>query len=247
MNWSDGSTANPRTDTNVTANVAVTANFAINTFTLSYTAGAGGSLTGETSQTVNYGEDGTAVTAVPDTGYHFVNWSDGSTANPRTDTNVTANVDVTANFAINTFTLSYTAGANGTLTGETSQTVNYGEDGTAVEAVANTGYHFVNWSDGSTANPRTDTNVTANVAVTANFAINTFTLTYTAGANGTLTGETLADGELRRGRHGGHSRAEHGLPLCELERRLDGQSAHGHERHGECGRRRRTLRSTPSR
>ncbi len=54
---------------------------------------------------MNYGEDGTAVRAVPDTGYHFVNWSDGSTANPRTDTNVTANVDVTANFAINTFSL----------------------------------------------------------------------------------------------------------------------------------------------
>ncbi len=53
---------------------------------------------------MNYGEDGTAVTAVPDTGYHFVDWSDGSTANPRTDSNVTANVDVTANFAINTFT-----------------------------------------------------------------------------------------------------------------------------------------------
>ncbi len=124
---------------------------------------------------MNYGEDGTAVTAVPNSGYHFVNWSDGSTANPRTDTNVTANMAVTANFAINTFTLSYTAGAGGTLTGETTQTVNYGADGTAVKAVANTGYHFVNWSDGSTANPRTDTNVTANVAVTANFAINTFT------------------------------------------------------------------------
>ena len=53
----------------------------------------------------------------------------------------------------------------------------------------NSGYHFVNWSDGvSTANPRTDTNVTANVTVTANFAINTYTLTYTAGANGTITG-----------------------------------------------------------
>jgi uncharacterized repeat protein (TIGR02543 family) len=68
-------------------------------YTLNYAAGAGGSLTGNTSQTVNYGEDGTAVTAVPNTGYHFVNWSDGSTANPRTDTHVTANVNVTATFA----------------------------------------------------------------------------------------------------------------------------------------------------
>ncbi len=217
VDWSDGSTANPRTDTNVTANVGVTANFAINTFTLSYTAGTGGSLTGETSQTVNYGEDGTAVTAVPDTGYHFVNWSDGSTANPRTDTNVTADVAVTANFAINTFSLSYTAGANGSLTGETSQTVNYGGDGTAVEAVANTGYHFVNWSDGSTANPRTDTNVTANVAVTANFAINTFTLRLHGRSGRDSDRRDHADGQLRCRRHAGRSSSQHGLPLCELE------------------------------
>ena len=61
----------------MTANISVTANFAIDTFTLTYTAGAGGTITGDTSQTVNYGADGTAVTAVPDTGYHFVDWSDG--------------------------------------------------------------------------------------------------------------------------------------------------------------------------
>ena len=191
VNWSDSSTANPRTDTNVTADVDVTANFAMNTYTLDYAAGTHGSLTGDTSQTVDYGADGTAVTAVPDMGYHFVNWSDSSTANPRTDTNVTANVDVTANFAINTYTLDYAAGAHGSLTGDTSQTVDYGGDGTAVTAVPDVGYHFVNWSDSSTANPRTDTNVTANVDVTASFALDTFTLKYAAGANGSLTGTAL--------------------------------------------------------
>ena len=134
------------------------------------------------------GGSGTAVTAVPNTGYHFVNWSDASTANPRTDTNVTANVSVTANFAINTYTLTYTAGANGSITGASPQTVNHGASGTAVTAVPATGYHFVNWSDSSTANPRTDTNVTGNITVTASFAINTYTLTYTAGANGSISG-----------------------------------------------------------
>ena len=138
-----------RTDTNVTANVSVTANFAINTYTLTYTAGANGTITGTSPQTVNHGADGTEVTAVPNAGYHFFNWSDGVlTASPRTDTNVTANVSVTANFAINTYTLTYTAGANGTITGTSPQTVNHGADGTEVTADPNTGYHFVNWSDG---------------------------------------------------------------------------------------------------
>ena len=49
----------------MTANITVTANFAINTYTLTYTAGAHGSITGTSPQTVNYGAAGTAVTAVP--------------------------------------------------------------------------------------------------------------------------------------------------------------------------------------
>jgi len=65
---------------------------------LTYAAGANGSLAGAASQTVNCGASGTVVTAVPNTGYHFVKWSDGSTANPRTDTNVAGNINITAIF-----------------------------------------------------------------------------------------------------------------------------------------------------
>ncbi|KAB2898864.1 MAG: DUF1566 domain-containing protein, partial [Dokdonella sp.] len=67
--------------------------------TLHYSAGPNGSLSGDTNQTVVHGSDGTAVTAVPNTGYHFDAWSDGVTANPRTDTNVQADINVIANFA----------------------------------------------------------------------------------------------------------------------------------------------------
>ena len=91
---------------------------------------------------MNHGANGTPVTAVSNTGYHFVDWSDGVLTATRTDTNVTANVSVTANFAINTYTLTYTAGANGTITGTSPQTVNYGADGTEVTAVAERGLPF---------------------------------------------------------------------------------------------------------
>ncbi|MCX6097086.1 MAG: S-layer homology domain-containing protein, partial [Caldiserica bacterium] len=72
-----------------------------NPFTLTYTAGANGTITGTTPQTVNYGASGTAVTAVPNAGYHFVQWSDGFLNAHRTDIGVDANVNVTATFAIN--------------------------------------------------------------------------------------------------------------------------------------------------
>jgi len=166
---------NTYTTNPITADCTVIANFAINTYTLTYYAGPNGSISGTTPQTVSHGGSGTAVTAVAAPGYHFVQWSDSSIANPRTDTNVTAGITVTASFAINTYTLTYNAGPNGSISGTTPQTVSHGGSGTAVTAVANPGYHFVQWSDSSTANPRTDTNVTANITVTASFAISPVT------------------------------------------------------------------------
>src|SRR5438094_623801 len=174
-----------RTDSNVTGNITVGGSVAINTFTLTYAAGSNGTLTGSSPQTVDYNASGTLVTAVPNTGYHFTGWSDGSTAAARTDSNVTGNITVSASFAINTFTLTYAAGSNGTLTGSSPQTVDYNASGTLVTAVPNTGYHFTGWSDGSTAAARTDSTVTGNISVSASFAINTFTLTYAAGSSST--------------------------------------------------------------
>jgi hypothetical protein len=69
------------------------------THTLTYTAGANGAITGTSPQIVDDGGNGSAVTAVADSGFHFVDWSDISTANPRTDTNVTSDISVTANFS----------------------------------------------------------------------------------------------------------------------------------------------------
>ncbi len=68
--------------------------------TLTYTTGPNGSLLGEISQQVFEGNDGSEISAVPDLGYRFVQWSDASLANPRIDTNVTENLSVEAQFGI---------------------------------------------------------------------------------------------------------------------------------------------------
>ena len=196
VDWTKGgafySAANPLTVVNVTETMTLRANYAINQYTLIYTAGPNGSIAGTTPQTVNYGGSGTLVTAVANMGYHFVNWSDGGTSNPRTDTNVTSNITVTANFAINIYTLTYTAGPNGSISGTTPQTVNYGGSGTAVTAMPDAGYYFVSWSDASTENPRIDENVTENINVTASFAANTYTVTFDAqGGSAPLPGNKM--------------------------------------------------------
>ncbi len=171
VKWSDDSSDNPRQDKNITGNLSVTAEFALNQYTLTYTAGTGGSITGTSPQTVNHGSDGTEVTAVASEGYHFVQWSDGVLTASRIDTGITGNLSVSAQFALNQYTLTYTAGTGGSITGTSPQTVNHGSDGTEVTAVASEGYHFVQWSDGVLTASRTDTGITGNLSVSAQFAV----------------------------------------------------------------------------
>ena len=178
----------------VTADCTVSVSFAIDTFALNYDVNnpSAGHLDGTTSQTVNYGDDGTTVTAVAETGYHFVQWSDGVMTAARTDTDVMADISVTADFAINTYTLTYSVDdpLHGSISGTTPQTVNDGADGTSVSANASTGYHFVQWSDGVMTATRTDTAVHADITVTAQFAINSYNVTATVDVShnqGTIT------------------------------------------------------------
>ena len=168
-------TANPLTITNVTSDMTITANFAtIPTYTVTFVAGSGGTLTGNTSQQVAHGGNCTAVTANPNTGYSFTGWTGSytGTANPLTITNVTSDMTITANFAtIPTYTVTFVAGSGGTLTGNTSQQVAHGGNCTAVTANPNTGYSFTGWAGSytGTANPLTITNVTSDMTITANF------------------------------------------------------------------------------
>ena len=120
-----------------------------------------------------YNEGATVtLTATAATGYRFVSWQDGNTQNPRTVT-VTGNATYTATFeAIPPTQYTITATSNNTAWGTVSGGGTYNEGATAtLTATAATGYHFVQWQDGNTQNPRTVT-VTANATYVATFADN---------------------------------------------------------------------------
>jgi len=68
-----------------------------------------------------------------------------------------------------THTLTYTAGEGGRIEGVAVQDIADGENGEAVEAVAEPGFRFVVWSDGLETAFRHDVNVTADIAVEALF------------------------------------------------------------------------------
>jgi len=82
----------------------ITANFGIDSFTVTFEAGANGSLTGTLVQVIPYGGACSPVTAVPDANYTFTEWHiQGHTINidfnnPITVTNVRADISVQSEF-----------------------------------------------------------------------------------------------------------------------------------------------------
>ncbi|NSW89292.1 MAG: InlB B-repeat-containing protein, partial [Firmicutes bacterium] len=167
VKWSDGLTTATRTDENVTGNITVTAEFAINTYTVTFRNWDGSELK---TEAVEHGDSATAPSEPAREGYHFTGWDADFS-------NITSDLTVTAIFTINEYTLTYTAGEHGSIEGSATQTVSHGSNGTAVTAVPDEGYHFVKWSDGLTTATRTDKDVTGNITVTAIFEINEYEFT----------------------------------------------------------------------
>lgn len=192
------------TGASVETTVAGPTSFTV-TFATDGTADA--AISGAASQTVASGGSASAVTAVAPASHHFVNWTGSNGfvttgANPLTVSNITANMAITAHFAVNTYTVNATAGANGSISPSGAVQVDHGAsqsftitpsahhhvadvlvDGSSVGAV--TGYTF--------------SNVTAAHTIAATFAGDTYTVTASAGVNGTLSPDTPSPRTVQHG------------------------------------------------
>ncbi|MDR0207370.1 MAG: chitobiase/beta-hexosaminidase C-terminal domain-containing protein [Bacteroidales bacterium] len=162
------------------------------TISLSASPASGGNPTG--GGTYHYNENIT-VQANPSTGYDFVNWTEGGTV-VSTNTNyiftVTGARSLVANYVLKTYTIAVSANpvAGGTASGGGTYTHN---NPVSLTATANTGYHFVNWTESgtpvSTANPYNFT-ATGNRILVANFVLNSYNIAVSAnpGAGGAVGG-----------------------------------------------------------
>jgi hypothetical protein len=169
--WNDGNTDNPRTII-VTEDITYTATFGtLRTITVLSADETMGTVSGSGIY-VEGAQVEISAEAVEH--YHFTQWNDGSTDNPRTIT-VTGNMTYTAVFAIDqhTITVESTDASMGTVS--EGGTYDYGTE-MQISATASEHYHFVQWNDGNTDNPRTIT-VTEDATYRAEFAIDRFTIT----------------------------------------------------------------------
>lgn len=186
--WSDGNTENPRIII-VDSTKTYTAQFAANQYLVDavssdMTKGTviGGGLYDYLSTAV--------ISTIANHGYHFTQWNDGNTQNPRY---LTVNNDTafTAMFEINSYTA--TILSNDTTMGNVSGggTYNYLTELTLI-ATPVYGYHFVQWSDGNSDNPRI-LSLTNDTTLTAQFAINIYHVTLFV--NDSTLGTTSGSGD----------------------------------------------------
>jgi hypothetical protein len=213
--WSGACTGTGQCVITMDGNKSVTANFNLKTYTVTGTV-TGGNGTVTCTSPVTHGLPATC-TISPEANYYLAAFTDNGTSvissvsnNQYTINNVTANHTINAAFAVNTYTVTTEAGQGGSVTPE-STIVNQG--GTAQFTIsADNGYHIASVSGcggtlfqslnvttsrkkpkntpqkSSLSNSTYTTGpITADCTVTAEFAINTYTVTPSAGAHGGIS------------------------------------------------------------
>ena len=179
VGWFDTSAASGGTQATTTTKVTGTktwyARWSINSYTFTFDKN-GGNTPSTTTITKEYN---TAIGTLPTCTrsadntytYDFAGWFDTSASSGgtklTTTTKVISNKTWYARWTISTrqYKLTVTAGTGGTVSG--GGTYNYNASVT-LKATANSGYHFVKWSDGNTSATRTVT-VTKDATYTATF------------------------------------------------------------------------------
>jgi uncharacterized repeat protein (TIGR02543 family) len=206
--WSgDGTGTGSTRSVNVTGNMAVTATFTQNVYTLTATVSpsAGGTVSPSVSPPYHY-SDVVTLTESPSTGYTFSGWSgDGTGTGSTRSVTVTGDMSVTATFTEITYTLTVSIVGSGSGSVGSNTTGSSYASGTVITLTATptADSSFTGWGGdlSGSSNPITITMDSAK-SVTANFTLITYTLTVSTVGSGSgsvsfsPTGMTYASGTI---------------------------------------------------
>ncbi|MBN2001726.1 MAG: hypothetical protein JXA21_00100 [Anaerolineae bacterium] len=187
------SSANPATLV-MDANKNVTANFSVDTFIITPTAGAGGQILPATPRSVAYGDDIT-FTVVPATGHHVADVGVDGVAQGALDSytfnNVTADHTISATFALNEYTLTVDVVGDGAVARAPDQPTYQHGDVVMLTATPDAGWYFWQWTgDASGVLTQTTVLMDADKLVTATFGTippTYYTLTMSIVGSGVIT------------------------------------------------------------
>jgi lysophospholipase L1-like esterase len=165
----------------------------LTTWTIISTSGVGGSIDPEDTLAIDEGDDQT-YTIIPDEGYEISNvLVDGSPEGPLTSytfINVVEDHTIEALFAIKTYNINASSGLNGSISPTGNIPVNHGDDQTFT-FTPSPGYQVQNVNvDGSDLGVLADytfSNVTTDHTISVTFTPVTYTITASAGPNGSIS------------------------------------------------------------
>lgn len=177
---------------NVTEDHTIRVTFAVNYYIMTATAGSNGTITPLGSIPIAYG-DSVAFSIVPDPGYHIsdvvVDGISVGAVTAYTIRNVSSAHTILASFTISGYTITATAGPHGAITPSGGVGVNRG-DTLSFSIAPAPGYHvdsvFVDGVYAGSPVKYTFADVRANHTIVARFAVNVYTITATAGPNGSI-------------------------------------------------------------
>ena len=126
-----------------------------------------------------HGQSGTPVTAVPNDGYRFAKWTDGSTDNPRTDTSVTVTFQSQQYlFLLSTASLTSLTAAPDP---ENPATYTVESETITLRDATKTGYTFVGWYNAASGGDKVTEiahGSTGDIVLYARWTANQYTVTF---------------------------------------------------------------------
>jgi hypothetical protein len=161
------------------------------TYSLTVNAGSNGTISTPAGTTTRNAGEVVTITATPNSGYHFVNWTGdwgmiAHTTRASTTITINGNTTIQANFAANTstsYSLTAKATSGGTVTVPSSSPSPY-TSGTVATLTASPspGYYFVNWTGlintvANTKSASTTVVMNGNYVIQANFTAFNVTIT----------------------------------------------------------------------
>ncbi|WP_214078621.1 Ig-like domain-containing protein [Mesotoga sp.] len=193
--------ANPESIT-MNSDKTVTANFSIVQYTITASAGVGGTISPSGEVKVNHGSN-QSFNISPNTGYDIqdvkVDGTSEGAIGSYTFSNVTSDHTIAATFKAKTYTVSVSSSPMEAGTVDGGGTYNHGTQ-VSCQATANTGYRFVNWTEGGVVVSENSTytfNITASRNLVANF-IRVYSATFNVTDSGVVPGaEVSFNGETK--------------------------------------------------
>ena len=162
---------------------------AVDIYDINFVTDGGGTLEGNPNQKVKYRFNAYTVTASPNYGFTFDNWTNeiGTQVNQSSSyrpTGVIASQTYTANFNRINYNVTFEESTNGSVSGTKSQSIAYEGETTPVLAEPDENYEFSHWEDNegnnvSTANPYTPT-IIRDTTLTAIFQLQPMMWFFTA-------------------------------------------------------------------